>query len=60
MSGPDLPTNGPTPLMDAAIALHEMFINYMAAGFKKDEALYLVAEMIKATQTPPERGEVAE
>jgi len=54
----DQPTNGPTPLMDAAIAIHEMFITYMAAGFSRKEALYLVAEQIKAAP-PPEGGEGA-
>lgn len=54
----DQPTNGPTPLMDAAIAIHEMFITYMAAGFSRKVALYLVAEQIKGAP-PPEGGEGA-
>lgn len=48
----DLPTNGSTPLMDAAIAVHEIFTTYVAAGFSKKEALYLVAQHIKAAQMP--------
>lgn len=56
MSDRDLPTNGPTPLMDAAVLLHELFITYMAAGFGREEALYLVAEQIKAASTPDNKA----
>lgn len=52
----NLPTNGPTPLLGAAIAIHEMFTAYTAAGFSRKEALYLVAEQIKAAPAP-EGGE---
>jgi hypothetical protein len=48
----DLPAGDSTPLMDAAIAIHEMFVTYVGAGFNRKEALYLVAEQIKAAPTP--------
>ena len=48
----DLPEGDSTPLMDAAIAIHEMFTTYQAAGFSRKEALYLVAEQIKAAPAP--------
>ena len=34
-----------TPLDGAAIALHELYKSLMKAGFKKHEALYILATM---------------
>ena len=38
-------------LMQAAIATHEMFLHYLAAGFTEDQALKLIAHTIRPT--PP-------
>lgn len=34
-------------LLQAAVAMHEMYLQFRAAGFTKDEALTLVAKMTK-------------
>lgn len=36
-----------TALVEAANSLHELYISYLAAGFTTDEALKLLASMIK-------------
>lgn len=56
MRGPELPTNGSTPLMDAAVAVHELFATYVLAGFSTKEALYLVAQQIKPESAPEGGG----
>jgi hypothetical protein len=40
-----------TPLADAAVAIHEMFLSYVAAGFTEQQALYLIAQQM-AVQPP--------
>ena len=40
------------PLINAAIALHEMFITLQAAGFTEAQALYIVAQTFR----PKERS----
>jgi len=40
-----------TNLLEAAVAMHEMYVTYVEAGFEKDEALYLVAQILR-----PSRG----
>jgi len=41
-----------TCLLEAAVAMHEMYVTYQAAGFTKDEALYLVGQAVR----PESRG----
>jgi len=36
-----------TCLLEAAVAMHEMYVTYQAAGFTKDEALYLVGQAVR-------------
>jgi hypothetical protein len=36
-----------SPILDAAIALHEMFLTFMKAGFTETQALKLVVEFFK-------------
>jgi len=36
-----------TPLLDAAIAMHELFLTLKQAGFTEGQALYIVAQGIK-------------
>lgn len=43
-----------TPLHQAAQQIHEMFMSYIAAGFSRSEALYLIAELLRAQQAPPQ------
>jgi hypothetical protein len=44
--------NDMNPLAQAAIATHEMYRQYVAAGFTPDEALRLIAYMLKTNQQP--------
>lgn len=37
----------PTPLEVAAIGLHESFLAYTAAGFTEDQALELIAKIVR-------------
>lgn len=41
------PTDDMPLLMQAAIATHEMFLHYLAAGFTEDQALKLIAHTIR-------------
>jgi hypothetical protein len=36
-----------TPLLDAAISMHELFLTLTQAGFTEAQALYIVAQGIK-------------
>lgn len=38
-------TDADTPMSTAAIAIHEMFLSLVAAGFSEDQALTLVARI---------------
>lgn len=38
-----------SPILDAAIALHEMFLTLVKAGFNEDQALFLVADVLRNT-----------
>jgi len=42
-----------TPLHDAAVALHESFLAYVAAGFTEDQALALIAKMMMEQNRTP-------
>lgn len=35
-----------TPALDAAIALHEIFITLLQAGFTEKQALFIVVELL--------------
>lgn len=37
----------PFPLMDAAIALHELFLTLQVAGFTEAQALFIVAQTFR-------------
>ena len=39
-------------LTQSAIAMNEMFISLMAGGFTENQALTLVAAMVKSKETP--------
>jgi len=41
----DQPTS-PTPLSEAATAMHDMFLELVSAGFTRSEALELVAKVL--------------
>jgi hypothetical protein len=43
-----------TPLVAAAIAMHEMFLSLVAGGFERDDALTLVAKMTAEAKTDEE------
>lgn len=36
-----------SPVLEAAMALHEMFLIFVQAGFTEFQALYLVSETLK-------------
>lgn len=38
------------PLLDAAITMHEMFTTLIEAGFTEQQALYMVAQMLRTQQ----------
>lgn len=38
-----------SPILNAAIALHEMFTTFMEAGFTESQALALVADVLKSS-----------
>lgn len=41
-------TNGfMSPILNAAVALHEMFTTFMQAGFTENQALILVADVLR-------------
>lgn len=40
-----IPQDEETPLQTATITLHELYLSLQDAGFKKKEALYIVATM---------------
>lgn len=42
--GPENPIGA---LFDAAISMHEMYVNFVAAGFTEQQALYLVAQSLR-------------
>jgi hypothetical protein len=50
-------TQGPvdpiTDLAQAANSLHELFTEYMRAGFRRSEALELIREQIRAAASSP-------
>lgn len=52
---PDEPRdpNDLSPMRQSAVALHEMFLHYVAAGFLEDQALRLIAYQLKRPQDPP-------
>lgn len=41
------PENFNPPLLDAAIALHEMYLTLIMAGFSETQALYIVAQTFR-------------
>jgi len=43
--GPDIFT----PLMQAAVGMHELVLEFQKAGFSRDEAIHIVLEMVKNT-----------
>lgn len=43
MDEPITSSVGITPLSDVAVALHELFLSFVAAGFSENQALTLVA-----------------
>ena len=42
-------TEVPRTLIDGAIAVHEMYLSYVKAGFTEDQAMQLVVGWIQAT-----------
>lgn len=36
-----------SPILDAAIAMHEMFLTFVKAGFTENQALFLVADVLR-------------
>lgn len=36
-----------SPILEAAVGLHELFLTYVAAGFTEYQALVLVVEMVR-------------
>lgn len=40
-----IPQEQETPLYSASITLHEVYLSLQEAGFKKKEALYIIATM---------------
>jgi hypothetical protein len=40
-----IPKEQETPLYSASITLHEVYLSLQEAGFKKKEALYIIATM---------------
>jgi len=36
----------PLTLAETAIALHELYLSFVNAGFDEDQALYLIAEVL--------------
>lgn len=42
--GPDNPFG---PLLDAAISMHQMYVNFVEAGFTEQQALYLVSQTLR-------------
>lgn len=42
--GPESPIKA---LLEAAISMHEMYVNFVAAGFTEQQALYLVAQTLR-------------
>jgi len=43
-----MPEQQPLSIAETAIALHELFISLVSAGFTEEQAMYLVAEVISA------------
>jgi hypothetical protein len=43
----DKPNDPFLPLLDAAVSFHEMFLNFVEAGFTEQQALYLVAQILR-------------
>ena len=39
-----------SPILDAAIALHELFLTLTAAGFNEYQALIIIGQYLKPTQ----------
>ena len=42
----------PFTLADTAVALHEMYLSLMKAGFSKAQSFHLVAQMLFTSQRP--------
>jgi hypothetical protein len=41
-----------TPLGDLAITLHEMYTEYVRAGFTESQAMYLIGKQVEAAARP--------
>lgn len=39
-------------LRETAVAMHELFMSYLAAGFTEQQALYLIGQMMVRSNTP--------
>ena len=39
-----------TALWESALAMHEIFLTFMEAGFSESQALFMMVEMIKNTK----------
>lgn len=52
---PNIPPDPFTMMADAAVALHTLFVSYIAAGFSQDQALKLIAYTMaaQASLSPP-------
>lgn len=53
------PEDPMTPMAQAGVEMHEMYTSWVAAGFNRKEALYLVGKYVAATvaaqnSTPPD------
>jgi hypothetical protein len=50
------PTDPVLPLREMAVQMHELFTEYVHAGFNRKEALYLIGQQIHAASTVQSQG----
>ena len=56
MSSDDQKDQPLSSMTTAAIAMHELYLSFKAAGFDEDQSLKLVAEIIRRPKEPNEEG----
>jgi len=56
MSAGEIYTNPLSSLTTMAVAMHELFLSFKAAGFNEDQALKLVGDILKRPQEPSQEA----
>jgi hypothetical protein len=51
-----MPDDPVSPLREAAVSMHELFSEYMRAGFNRKEALYLIGQQLHGVAAQGQGG----